>query len=296
VADEEEPVSDERVSPTVRLRKLTRRLRQWRTEAGLSLDDLAPRLGWSKSKLGRFETGDAAPGPADVMAIATVFGIPDDEREHYVTLAFQARQKGWWQRYGKEALKEDFGEYVGLESEAASVCEFSCQMIPGLLQTERYASELMRAWLPRVDTATAGERADLRVQRQARLHDDPPLGVSAIIYEAALRQLVGGPDVMGEQLNHLAQMADLPHITVQVLPFSAGAHPAMDAPFILLTFPEPEDPDVPFAEYLTGCVYVEDTDEIASYNLNYNALEQAALNPAESIQLINKLAGELETQ
>ncbi|MEV6232892.1 helix-turn-helix transcriptional regulator [Saccharopolyspora shandongensis] len=280
----------ERVSPTVRLRKLARGLRRWRNEADLSLDELAPRLGWSKSKLGRFETGEGAPGPADVIAIATVLGIPDEERERYVTLAFQARQKGWWQRYGREAIKEDFDEYVGLESEASHVREFTHQLIPGLLQTSRYATEIMRASPGIGDVA---ERTDLRMQRQARLHDADPLRLSTIIHEAALRTLVGGREVMREQLSMLIEMAKLDHVTVQALPFGAGAYPSMEAPFIILSFPEPEDPDVPFAEYLTGCVYIEDPDEIASYNLYYSALEEQALNPAESFELVSKIAGEL---
>ncbi|WP_223839636.1 helix-turn-helix domain-containing protein [Saccharopolyspora pogona] len=280
----------ERVSPTVRLRKLARGLRRWRNEADLSLDELAPRLGWSKSKLGRFETGDGAPGPADVIAIATVLGIPDEERERYVTLAFQARQKGWWQRYDKGTLKEDFDEYVGLESEASHVREFTHQLIPGLLQTSRYAKEIMRASPGIGDVA---ERADLRMQRQARLHEAHPLRLSTIIHEAALRNLVGGPEVMREQLTLLIEMAKLDHVTVRALPFSAGAYPSMEAPFIILSFPEPEDPDVPFAEYLTGCVYIEDPDEIASYNLYYSALEEQALSPAKSVELISKIAGEL---
>ncbi|MGI8309648.1 DUF5753 domain-containing protein [Saccharopolyspora hattusasensis] len=163
-------------------------------------------------------------------------------------------------------------------------------MIPGLLQTSRYAKEIMRA-SPGIDDVA--ERADLRMQRQARLHEADPLLLSTIIHEAALRTLVGGPEVMREQLTLLIEMTKLDHVTVRALPFSAGAYPSMEAPFIILSFPEPEDPDVPFAEYLTGCVYIEDPDEIASYNLHYSALEEQALSPAESVELISKIAGEL---
>ncbi|SDJ77309.1 Helix-turn-helix domain-containing protein [Actinopolyspora mzabensis] len=283
----------ERISPTVRLRKVTRRIRQWRSEAGLPLEEVAPRLGWSKSKLGRYETGDTPIGPAEVMAIATVFGIPEEEREHYVGLAFQARQKGWWQRYGASTLASNFAEYVGLESEAGHVREFASDLIPGLLQTENYATDLMNAWIPRASPTVTRERADLRRQRQQRLHDEQPVQLSTVIHESGLRQLVGGTDVMREQLEHLVTMSELPHVTLQVLPFDAGAVPALGAPFIILSFPDQEDPDVPFADYLTGCVYIEDEDEVESYNLNYSALEQAALAPADSAEFITKLAGEL---
>ncbi|WP_026448716.1 helix-turn-helix domain-containing protein [Actinopolyspora mortivallis] len=283
----------ERISPTVRLRKVTRRIRQWRAEAGLPLEEVAPRLGWSKSKLSRYETGDTPIGPAEVMAIATVFGIPEEEREHYVGLAFQARQKGWWQRYGANTLASNFAEYVGLESEASHVREFASDLIPGLLQTEDYATALMNAWIPQASPNVTRERADLRRQRQQRLHDDPPVQLSTVIHESGLRQLVGGTDVMREQLEHLVTMSELAHVTLQVLPFEAGAVPALGAPFIILSFPDQEDPDVPYTDYLTGCVYVEDEDEVESYNLNYSALEQAALTPADSAEFITKLAGEL---
>lgn len=285
--------SEDRVSPTVRLRKVTRRLRQWRSEAGLSLDEVAPRLGWSKSKLGRLETGDTPAGPAEVMAIATVFGIPDDERDRYVALAFQARQKGWWQSYGASTPATNFTEYIGLESEASHVREVVSELIPGLLQTDRYSTELMRAWVPRADNSVTEERAQLRRQRQERLHDDKPLHLSSIIHESGLRHNVGGGELMEEQLHHLITMSKLPNVTIQVLPFDAGAVPALGAPFILLSFADAEDPDVAYADYLTGCVYVEDADEVQSYNLNYNALEHAALDPAESVRFVEQLAREL---
>lgn len=286
-------MTDERISPTVRARRLVRGLREWREAAGMRQDDVIAVLDWSKSKLSRFENAEKVPGPAEVLALAAVYGVSDEVRDQYVALSVQARKKGWWQSYGSNALAADFGEFVGLESEASRVREYTSELIPGLLQTERYASELMRTWLPKVSDSIAQERADLRVQRQARLREREPLEISTIIHESGLRQLVGGGEVMREQLMHLVTCAELPHVTVQVLPFSAGAVPALGAPFILLSFPDAEDPDVAFAEYLTGCVYVEDKDEVESYNLNYSALEHEALDPAASIKFLSKTAGEL---
>ncbi|MDR7300080.1 helix-turn-helix domain-containing protein [Haloactinomyces albus] len=284
----------ERISPTVRLRKLVRRLRTWRDRAGMRQDDVGTVLGWSTAKVSRYENAEQIPGPAEIIALATIYGVPDQERDQYMALAVQARQKGWWQRYGSETLASNFHEYVGLESEASHVREYTTDLIPGLLQTERYATALTQAWLPKVDSSVAAERASLRAQRQQGLHESEPLQLSTVIGEAALRQEVGGPEVMREQLQHLAAMAELPHVTIQVLPFSAGAVPALGVPFILLSFPDPEDPDVPFADYLTGCVYVEDEDEVTSYSLNYSALENdRALDPAASLTLISKLAEQL---
>lgn len=284
---------EERISPTVRLRRLTRGLRRWRAEAGLRQEDVAAALQWSKPKLSRFENAEKPAGPAEVLALAAVYGVPDTERDQYVALALQARQKGWWQRYGQDALASGFEEYIGLESEAAEVREFSGELVPGLLQTERYATELMRAWIPEADEAVMKERLELRTRRQARLHESDPLTVGAVIHESALRQQIGGPEVMREQLKHLMSSAKLPNVTVQVIPFSAGAIPALGAPFILLSFPDPEDPDVAYADYLTGCLYLEDPAEVETYSLNFSALRAKALGQRESITFLNRLAREL---
>ncbi|WP_223839554.1 helix-turn-helix domain-containing protein [Saccharopolyspora pogona] len=284
---------EERISPTVRLRRLTRGIRRWRAEAGLRQEDVAAALDWSKPKLSRFENAEKSAGPAEVLALAAVYGVPDAERDQYVALALQARQKGWWQRYGQDTLASNFEEYVGLESEAAEVREFAAELIPGLLQTERYATELIQAWIPQADEVVMKERADLRAQRQARLHETNPLTVGTVIHESALRQLVGGPEVMREQLKHLVASAKLPNVPLQVLPFSTGAIPALGAPFILLSFPDQEDPDVAFAEHLTSSVYMEDPAEVEMYTLNYSALRSKALSQKESITFLNRLAREL---
>ena len=224
-----------------------------------------------------------------MLALAAIYGIDDAERDEYVALAFQARKKGWWKRYDPNTLAANFEEYVGLESEASQVREFSSVLIPGLLQTEAYATALMNAWIPQADEVVAKERAELRAQRQDRLHDENPLKLKVVIQEAALRQVVGGREVMREQLEHLVNSAKLRNISIRVLPFSAGAVPALGTQFIILSFPDEEDPDVPFADYLTGSVYLEYRNEIDSYNLNFGALEAKALSQKESTALISKI-------
>ncbi|WP_084792169.1 helix-turn-helix domain-containing protein [Actinopolyspora mortivallis] len=289
----QEASTNERISPTVRLRKLVRRLRSWREHARMRQEDVADVLGWSKAKVSRYENAEQIPGTAEIIALATIYGRSEQERDQYMALAVQARQRGWWQSYGTEALKQDFDEYVGLESEACLLKEYCFELIPGLLQTESYATELMRAWLPSVDTSVTEERAALRAQRQANLYGEHPLALHTVVHECALRQRVGGPEVIRPQLEHLLSMSELPHVTIQVLPFTAGAHPAMDSPFIILSFPDPEFTDVGFAEYLTGCVYVEDPEEVESYSLNFNALTEQALTPTASIDLIRTLVDDI---
>ncbi|WP_243793830.1 helix-turn-helix transcriptional regulator [Saccharopolyspora gloriosae] len=292
---ETEEFAVERVSPTVRLRKVVRRLLAWREAAGMRQDDVASALRWSKAKISRFENADQIPGPADVLALAAIYGVNDAERDQYVALSLQARQRGWWQSYG-DSLANNFGEYVGLEAEAKHVREFAIDLIPGLLQTEAYAGALVEAWVPQVEESVARDRANLRRERQKNLIGDDPVSVSAVIGEAALRQFVGGAQVMREQLDHLAEVSKLSNVDIQVLPFAAGGVPAMGSPFIILSFAEPDDPDVAFSEHLTGCVYVEDVDELASYNLNFGALQDKALAPEASIEFITSLAGDLRAR
>ena len=284
------PVS-ERISPTVRWRKVARALRRWRNEAGLRLEDICAPLSWATSKLSRMERAEQAIGPAEVIALATIYGIGEQERDRYVALALQSRQKGWWTTYNIwEAVPEKFEEFVGLESEASRMRSYEDMVVTGLLQTADYATALASGWLPLVSDEAIGERVRLRMARQAQLHDDPPLQLDTVITEASLRQQVGGPEVMRHQLRHLLTMIELPHVSVQVMPFAAGAYPAQNCPFRLLSFPDPEDPVVACVEYPGGTVYVEDTQDVEAFILNFDGLTQRALDPAESSGLIRKIA------
>ncbi|MGH3831044.1 MAG: helix-turn-helix domain-containing protein [Pseudonocardiaceae bacterium] len=281
----------DRISPTVRWRKVARALRRWRNEAGLRLEDICTPLGWATSKLSRMERADQAIGPAEVIALATVYGISERERERYVALALQSRQKGWWTTFNAwEAVPEEFEEYVGLESEASWMRSYEDMVVTGLLQTDAYAAALARGWIPQVSDHAIEERVRLRMARQERLHHDPPLRLDTVLTEAALRQQVGGPEVMREQLRHLLDMIELPNVTVQVIPFAAGAYPAQNCPFRMLNFPDPEDPAVVSIEFPGGAVYVEDVEDVEGFILNFDGLTQRALCPAESAELIREIA------
>ncbi len=281
----------DRISPTVRWRKVARALRRWRNETGARLEDICAPLGWATSKLSRMERAEQSIGPAEVLALATIYGIGELERDRYVALALQSRQKGWWTPYkAGDAIPEDFEESVGLESEASRVRSYQDMVVPGLLQIEAYATALVRAWLPRVGDRVIEERVRLRMARQARLRDDLSLRLDSVVTEAALRQQVGGPEVMRDQLRHLLAVIELPHVSVQVVPFVAGAYPAQDCPFRLLSFPDPEDHDVVCVDYLGGTVYVEDADDVEGFILVFDGLTQQAMGLSESAELIRELA------
>ncbi|MGH3924387.1 MAG: Scr1 family TA system antitoxin-like transcriptional regulator, partial [Pseudonocardiaceae bacterium] len=181
----------ERISPTVRWRKVARALRRWRHEAGQRLEDICRPLGWATSKLSRMERAEQAIGPADVLALATIYGIGEQERDRYMALALQSRQKGWWAPHkAGDAIPAEFEEFVGLESEANRVRSYEDLVIPGLLQTEAYATALARAWVPQVSDQAIEERVGLRMARQTALHEGTPLRLDSVVTEAALRQQV----------------------------------------------------------------------------------------------------------
>jgi len=282
----------ERISPTVRWRKVARALRRWRNEAGLRLEDVCTPLGWATSKLSRMERAEQLIGPAEVIALATVYGIKEQERDRYVALALQSRQKGWWTTCNDRAaaIPKDFEVFVDLESEACWVCSYEDMVVTGLLQTKAYATALVRGGVPWVDEPAVEERVRLRMARQERLHEATPLRLDCVLTEAALRQQVGGAEVMREQMEHLLDMGELPHVSIQVVPFAAGAYPAQNCPFQLLAFPDPEDPDVAYVEFPGGTLYVEDTEDVETFIMDFDNLAHRSLCPAESTELIRQIA------
>ena len=165
-----------------------------------------------------------------------------EQREVLLTLAREARTRGWWQSYSSDAVPEWFQVYLGLEAEAASIHEYAAELVPGLLQTPDYYRAFMRT-APAAGNEEAIERKiAVRTARQERLTADAPPECWAVLNEAAIRRIVGGTRVMRAQLEHIVALADRPHISAQVLPFKAGAHPAMDGSFIIVGFPEAPRP------------------------------------------------------
>lgn len=281
----------QRISPTMRGRKVARALRRWRDANGLRLTDICAPLGWDSSKLSRMETADQPTKPAEVIALATVYGVGEPERDHYVTLALQSRQKGWWTPFKVSgAVPDGFEEHVGLESEANRTRSYEDLVITGLLQTADYARALARAWLPRVDDRAIDERVALRMARQERLQGTEPLRLDCVLTEAALRQQVGGPEVMREQLLHLLDLTDMGNVSVHVLPFTAGAFPAQNSSFHLLDFPEPEDPAVAYLEYPGGTLYLEEAEQVEPFEQSFGGMLGQALDPAGSADLIRTIA------
>jgi transcriptional regulator with XRE-family HTH domain len=280
-------------SPTLRARRLGTALRRLRHDAGLPANDAADRLGWSLSKISRVEHGHVMVSPGDVRELLALYNVAGSEAEALVALAREARQRGWWHQY-KEVLPTWFETYLGLEAEASRICIFELGAIPDLLQTGDYTNAMLDA-TPQPHTPDEQARVvSLWHTRQNRLTGDPAIELDVIIAEGALRQHVGGPAVMRAQLGHLAGAAELPNVTIRVLPGSSGAHPAMrTGTFSVLEFPDPEDPRIVYLAQLTSGSYLETLREVGTYRLAYEQLRTAALGPQGSAQLIGRLADEL---
>jgi transcriptional regulator with XRE-family HTH domain len=278
----------ERRSPTIRRRRLGAELRRRRESAGVTIESVADRLECSASKVSRIETGHTSATPRDVRDMLGIYGVSGDECEELVQISREARQKGWWHPYSAVLT----GAYVGLEAAADSIRAYEQQVVPGLLQTEDYARAMIRAARPDITANEVERRVSVRMGRQALLTQDDPIDLWVVLDEAVVSRPVGGHAVMRAQLQRLADAADLPNVTIQILPFEAGAHAGMDGTFAILDFPEPGDPDVVYAENATGGLFLEKGDELRKYIFIFDHIRAAALRPEESVALVMKLAEE----
>ena len=281
-----------RAVPTVRRRRLAELLRQLRVDAGLSVEDAAGRLEWSQNKLYRIERAEHGVAVGDARLLLDLYGVPAAQREEVLSLVREARQRGWWQSY-TDALPEPAAAYVGLEQDAASLAQYSAELVPGLLQTEDYARAIRRAGLL-ADTDETTERwLAVRTQRQARLRGGQALTYWTVLNEAVLRRTVGDAEVMHAQLQHLMEVAELPNVTLQVLEFDAGAHAAMDSSFTVIRFADQAAPDVIYIENATSVLYLEREAEVARFTLIFDHVRVRALDPDRSLRMIAEAAERL---
>jgi transcriptional regulator with XRE-family HTH domain len=280
-------------SPTVRRRRLAAELHRLRQASKLTIEQVAEQLEWSPGKVSKIENARVSVLPRDARKLLDTYGITEgQERELLLTLARESRERGWWQQYG-QAVPEWFATYVGLEAEAAIISVYQAEIVPGLLQTQRYAAALHRAALMKATEEEIEQHVAVRMERQARLKqaDAPQLWV--VLNEAALRRIVGERAVMHEQLLRLTEAANAPNITLQVLPFSAGAHASMDSAFSIVSFDPPTDGDIVYFEHPTCSLYLEKPDEVARYRLVYEHLRAASLSLDESRRLLARSAADL---
>ena len=279
--------------PTVRRRRLGTELRKLRESNGYKLEEVAAQLGVAPSTLSRIETGKAPTKSAYLNQMLEMYGVVEPgQRQVLVDMAREGHRKGWWAAYD-DVLPSGFDIYVGLEAETAAVRGYEISVVHGLLQTPDYARAVLGEMFPRHATDQIDRLVDLRIERQRRLDDDPPLDLWAILDEAVIRRPVGGNQVMRHQLEHLVNMAAKPGVTMQVLPFASGAHAGHGGPFSILEFPNRTDSEVAYVESVAGYLYLEKDREVRTRVEAFDRLRAAALSPSASVDLIAQVANEL---
>jgi len=278
--------------PTVRRRRLGTELRKLRESNGYKLEEVAAQLGVASSTLSRIETGKAPTKSSYLNQMLEMYGVTEPaQRQVLVDMAREGHRKGWWAAYD-DVLLSGFDIYVGLEAETASVRGYEVSVVPGLLQTQEYARAVLREMFPRHTLDQIERLVELRMERQRRFDDDPPLELWAILDEAVLRRPVGGWAVMREQLEHLLTMVERPGVTLQVLTFECGAHAGHGGPFSVLEFPTRSDSEVVYVESVAGCIYLEKDKDVRARVDAFDRLRAVALAPSASEELIARIAKE----
>ncbi|GAA3155826.1 helix-turn-helix transcriptional regulator [Planomonospora alba] len=270
-------------------------LNRLRESSGLSRLEVAERIGSTDTTIWRYETGLSRPKPSDVAALTEVYGVTGQERASLIEMAKEARKRGWWHRH-RQALKPGFDSYIGLEAEASVVRCYEPLVVPGLMQTQPYARAVIEATSVTHTPSEVDEKVAVRISRQRLLHGTgggDPIHLVAVLDEAVLRRQVGGREVMREQLEHLVGLAALPNVEIRVIPFSAGAHAAVDGKFCLLGFPEPDAADLVYLEQAASGLVLEDPEEVRRYTLMFGSLTALAFGTEASAALVAQVAKEL---
>ncbi|MFI7386087.1 helix-turn-helix domain-containing protein [Streptomyces sp. NPDC049813] len=278
------------VNPTVRRRRLGQELRRLRELKGMTAEEVAERLLVSQSKISRLENGRRSISQRDVRDLCGVYEVEDHRIvDSLMQMAKDSRQQGWWHSFGDIP----YSVYIGLETDAASLRVYDPQVVPGLLQTRGYAEALINGALPETTPQDIEKRVQVRMRRQERIQaPENPLRLWTVLDEAALRRGVGGRHIMREQLDHLVEQSQLPHVTVQVIPFEMGAHPGLNGQYAILEFPDAADSSVVYIEGVTSDLYLEKANDVQKYSVMYEHLRAQALNVEQSRQFISEIAKE----
>ncbi|MFE0135008.1 helix-turn-helix domain-containing protein [Streptomyces sp. NPDC059037] len=278
------------VNPTVRRRRLGQELRRLRELKGMTAEEVAERLLVSQSKISRLENGRRSISQRDVRDLCGVYDVEDHRIvDSLMQMAKDSRQQGWWHSFGDIP----YSVYIGLETDAASLRVYDPQVVPGLLQTRAYAEALITGALPETTPTDIEKRVQVRVRRQERISaPENPLRLWTVLDESALRRVVGSKHLMRDQLEHLVEQSQLPHVTVQVIPFDMGAHPGLNGQYAILEFPDAADSSVVYIEGVTSDLYLEKANDVQQYSVMYEHLRAQALNVDHSRQLIADIAKE----
>ena len=284
---------------TVPRRQLGRYLRDAREKARMTVRAAARSLEWSEAKMWRIESGQVPLRSHDVEAMCRTYGVSAPMTEALTALAKETKARGWWHAYG-EVIPTWFNVFVGLEEAATSLQTYEPELVPGLLQTADYARALIRALNPDLDTAEVDRRVEFRMSRQALLtRPVAPPAFTAVLNEAVVRRPLADRWVLAAQCRKLAELSELPHVDVRILPCTAGFHPGVHSgSFVILRFPangdgrETEPPTV-YAQGFTGALYLDQPPEIARYDRAFDRVRAAAMDEGKSREMLWQRAREV---
>ncbi|MFC9115365.1 helix-turn-helix domain-containing protein [Streptomyces sp. NPDC057092] len=276
------------VNPTVRRRRLGQELRRLRELKGMTAEEVAERLLVSQSKISRLENGRRSISQRDVRDLCGVYEVEDQRIvDSLMQMAKDSRQQGWWHAFGDIP----YSVYIGLETDAESLRVYEPQIITGLLQTRAYAEAIVQGGSPESSEQENDKRVEVRLRRQSRITaEQDPLRLWVVLDEASLHRVVGSRQVMREQLEHVMELSQLPHVTVQVLPFEVGAHAGINGHYSILEFADAADSSVVYIEGVTSDLYLEKPHDVQKYTVMYEHLRAQSLNVEQSRQLVERLA------
>ncbi|MCY0963122.1 helix-turn-helix domain-containing protein [Streptomyces sp. H27-H5] len=273
-------------NPTVVRRRLGVELRRLRQASGLTSTEVAERLMVSQPKISHLENGRRSANPRDVRDLCAMYGVRDQQViDRLMRMARESGRAGWWHAYGD--LPNSV--YIGLETDAASIHTYEPLLIPDLLQTPAYAQAAIEASTPWLTAEQAAVRLRVRLRRQRRVYDPArPLRLWVVLDESVLGRVVGGPDIMREQLEHLNALGAEPHITVRVLPYTAGAHQGMSGQSSILRLADSPEAGVVYLERFTSDTHLEKPADVKSYRAMYDHLQSQALDPDHTRRFITE--------
>ncbi|GIL26075.1 helix-turn-helix domain-containing protein [Actinocatenispora comari] len=283
--------------PLIR-RRLRTELRQERERAGKSQAEVARKMEWSPSKIIRLEAGQVGVSTNDLKALLDLYDVTDAKRrDELIGLARADRQQSpWWTSYRDLVPSGEYLDYLGYETDATALKAYYSTYCPALLQTEDYAREIIRSGgADKIDEDKVDRLVELRMARKQHAldRDDPPT-IHALFDEAALRRVIGGADVMSDQITSIADVASQPDITVQVVPFSAGSHPGLGGAFQIIYFADPLDPPVmQFDSSPRDVVLRDNPAQLARFETAFEDLRKIALSEEDSVAFIRQIAEEM---
>mgnify|MGYP001952579856 CR=1 FL=1 len=273
---------------------LGRQLQALRVRAGLSFERAGAAIGVSHSTVRRLEAAKVARlRLADVEKLLRTYGVTDpDEIEAFLRSVREANKRSWWHGF-RDVVPDWLASYLSLEQAALQIRGYEAQAVHGLLQTEEYARALFQASAPQATAQETERRVELQMRRQELLRRPEPPRLWVVLDETVLRWPVGGAAVMRAQIDHLIGMLARPHVTVQIMPFGHGPHPALRAgSFHVLRFQAPELPDVVYLDGLREMTYLDKTEDVLAYRESLDRLGAQAAPPARTEALLTALRRE----